>query len=77
MERFLWLVVLFLVMFVFREFWGQREKEHRVNTVSPALPSDQTHGVKRSVGPTLHNVGTQPSTSHAEHYPRKEIALKC
>lgn len=60
-----------------REFWGQREKELWVNTGSPALPFDRRLGVTHSVGPTLHNVGTQPSAFHAEHYPGKGIALKC
>lgn len=39
MEIFLWLVGLFFFFHVYllREFWGQREKEHWVNTGSPAL----------------------------------------
>lgn len=36
----------------------------------------QTHGVKYSVGPTLDNVGIQPSTFHVKHYQGKESALK-
>lgn len=63
-----------------REFWRQREKENWVNnTGSPELlwSNCRQHGVKCSVGPTLDNVGIQPSAFYAKCYQVKEIALKC
>lgn len=73
-----WIIFFFSCLFAERILGTEREGAlgKHWKPSATVVPS-QTHRVKYSVGPTLDNVGIQPSTFHAEHYQGKEIALKC